>query len=215
MPTETIGTDAVEPIDSVGSPVQPQAVEPSTPPPEEANSSVPPELLKIPAFAGLLAGKPPALSANIEKAKNSPVVKLLAEHKKDLTGAGISFYRSLSGDLGVVFNSLAIHPEEIKQADKAGQLLAVAPDFNQVNHALASQLGGPDLSHANPQGTPPAAPPVNPPQLANGGLQPQPAGSQRDIMAKRLMNLGPAKAATVGPIAGQGNLLKNILKPVV
>ena len=210
---EPLDATAVEPTD--GQPVSADAATPTDETAAQPQSDIPPELLKIPAFSALLAGKPPALSANIKRSEKSPVVKLIADNRKALMDAGVGFYRSLSGDLGVMFNQMAMHPEEIKQADKAGQLLSIAPDFNQVNHALASQLGGPDLSHANPQGSPPPAPPVNPPQLANGGLQPQPAGSQRDIMAKRLMNLGPAKAATVGPIAGQGNLLKNILKPVV
>ena len=203
---------AVEPMD--GQPVAPEAAAPAEDT-AEPQSNIPQDLLKIPAFSALLAGKPPALSANLKRAEKSPVVKLIGENKKGLMDAGIGFYRSLSGDLGVMFNQMALHPEEIKQADKAGKLLEVAPDFNQVNHALASQLGGPDLSHANPSGAVPGAPPVNPPQLSNGGLKPMPAGSQRDVMAKRLMNLGPAKSATVGPIAGQGNLLKNILKPVV
>lgn len=208
---ETLDETAVEPVD--GQSVPADAAAPAEEP--QPQSDLPQELLKIPAFSALLAGKPPALSANIKRSEKSPVVKLIADNKQALTDAGISFYRSLSGDLGVMFNAMALHPEEIKQADKAGQLLSIAPDFNQVNHTLASQLGGPDLSHSNPQGGLPAAPPVNPPQLSNGGLKPMPASSQRDVMAKRLMNLGPAKSATVGPIAGQGNLLKNILKPVV
>src|SRR5580765_5197111 len=121
---EPLDATAVEPTD--GQQVSADAAAPADETAQQPQSDLPPELLKIPAFSALLAGKPPALSANIKRSEKSPVVKLIADNKKALMDAGVSFYRSLSGDLGVMFNAMSIHPEEIKQADKAGQLLAVA-----------------------------------------------------------------------------------------
>ena len=47
------------------------------------------------------------------------------------------FYRSLSGQRGVMFNAMRIHPQDIQAADKAGKLLSsVAPDFDLVNHEV-------------------------------------------------------------------------------
>lgn len=175
-------------------------------------SPIPDELLKIPAMAALLAGKPGALSWRVKDvAKDNAVAKAVSENKSKLQDAGIGFYRSLSGSVGVMFNVLAVHPEEIKAADKAGKLLEIAPPFEAVNHAVSK--AGPQDEVLNSPGitTAAGAPPVTPPQSAQA---PMPAAAQNATQKARLMNLQPP-AATKGPLAGQGTLLKSILKPVL
>lgn len=180
---------------------------------ETPKSPIPDELLKIPAMAALLAGKPGALSWRVKEVKNdSEVAKAISENKSKLQESGIGFYKSLSGSIGVMFNALSVHPESIKAADKAGKLLEIAPPFEMVNQELSK--AGPDhpaftsepLTGAAP------APPVNPPQSAQA---PMPAAAQNATQKARLMNLNPTQAATKGPLAGQGNLLKSILRPVL
>lgn len=184
------------------------------PPETEApKSPIPDELLKIPAMAALLAGKPGALSWRVKDVKNdSEVAKLISSNKSALQESGIGFYKSLSGSLGVMFNALALHPTEIKQADKAGKLLEIAPPFETVNHAM-SKAGPGDEALTSPGLTTAAgAPPVNPPQSAQAPMPP-PASAIKKTFDARLKNMQGPPSSTSGPLAGQGNLLKSILRP--
>lgn len=193
------------------------AVEPVTPETAAAPASAPetdqkppiaPELLQIPAIAGLFAGTPPAFSAQLKNLQKSPELDLIVKNKEGLMQSGIGFYRSLSGNVGVMFNRMAIHDEAIKQADKAGKLLEVAPPFDSVNQQVGASATPPGAPTSGGLAQPP---PVNPPQSSTA---PMPAGAQRDLLKSRVMQLQP-QAATKGPNAGQGGLLKSILKPVL
>lgn len=216
---------AIEPLGPpTGTP--PEEAAPATPPPEEAapaeapveeaKPELPDELLKVPALQALFAGSPPALSAKVSSTKKSPVAKLITKHKDELMNSGIGFYRSINGDTAVVFNMLYVSPDQIKQADKAGKLLEVAPSFEQVNNEVekAHPTDNPVMKNKGvPQGLA-AAPPVTPPQSATAPM-PQPSQAQlSQIQRERLNNLKP-QPATKGPAAGQGSLLRSILKPVV
>lgn len=188
---------------------------PETPAPEETQASnIPDEILKIPAMTALFAGHPGALSFRVKEEGKTPEAKLIAAHADELKSAGLAFYRSLSGSLGVVFNALAVHPEEIKAADKAGKLLEIAPPFSTVNAEIsksgpeAPAFSAPGLTGAAP------APAVNPPQSAQAPMPP-PASAVRQTFDARLKNMQGPKSATAGPLAGQGSLLKSILKPVL
>lgn len=199
-------------------PEAPIAPEDATAPATDETSGISDDVLQIPAMQALMAGQPAALSAPI-KGGESAERKAIINDKDALMGAGIGFYRSLSGDTVVLFNQLYVHPEEIKAADKAGKLASLAPPFDKVNHAVSKM--GPDEHPAftkdpstvpsGPKGLPmPATPQI--------GASPSPAppggGQQRQMLAARLMNLAP-QPATAGPVAGQGNLLKSILRPVI
>jgi hypothetical protein len=184
----------VEPLDPTT--VTPE-VKPITPDvaPEEAASALPPELLKLPSVQVLLAGSPPALSADIKTYQNKPEAKLIAKNKDTLLDAGFNFYRSLDGVYGVMFNQMHITPDEIKAADQAGQLLTVAPLVDQIEQGLNQ--------------TQPAAPaPTSVPPASTGA-------AQRDVMAARVKNMQPGPPATTGAKPGAGRILNSILKPVL
>jgi len=204
-------TTAVEPVNPSATP-PPAAPEPppaqQSTPEESQQPPVDPALLQIPAIAGLFAGTPAAFSAQLKTLKKSPELDLIVKNKSGLMNAGIGFYRSLSGNVGVMFNRMVVHDEAIKQADKAGKLLEIAPPFDLVNQ----QAGASPPPGAPAGGDVGAAPPpVNPPQSAQA---PMPAAAQKNIIAKRVSNLLP-QPATAGPNAGQGSLLKSILRPVL
>ncbi len=221
MPT----TDLVAPLD-------PSAVPPAAPTPPPAPSTpaaaqtsaseapaLPPALLKIPAMQALVAGVPPAVSTPIKEFGKREEAKEIVQNKDILTQAGFGFYRSLSGQIGVIFNQLYIHPDDIIAADKAGQLSQIAPPFDEVNHAV-SKSGDkhPALGRTSvPQG--PATPTMRAaPQLgatlAPGSVPPPPPSVQKGLARARLQALNPG-APTSGPSPGAGRLLNQILKPVI
>lgn len=191
-------------------PEQPQA--PQAPP------SLPPEVLKNPAIQGLLAGMPVAVSDQIKAFDKKPVGKLIIENKDALQAAGMGFYRSLSGDTGVLFNQLHIHPEDLLAADKAGKLTQLAPDLDKISHELGKAgKNHPILSAQGAPGAPAAPTPMAAPQSAQLPPQPSPAAAgdaNRKLTQARVMAMTPG-APTSGPAPGQGRLLNSILKPVV
>lgn len=197
-----------------------------TPPPEaapveevtpksDAAGDLPDELLQIPAIQGLMAGTPGAVSAKYKDSEKSKEGKLIVKNKEALQSAGIGFYRSLSGDLAVMFNQLQIAPADIQKADKAGKLLEIAPPFDVVNREIA-KMGPGEHPSLNPKGsgTAPAAPTVNPPPQSANMPMPQSAAPSRAKLQAQMKNLQP-QAPTAGPAPGKGNLLRSILKPVL
>jgi hypothetical protein len=183
----------------------------------EAPPSLPETLLKIPAIQGLMAGTPPAVSAPIKEFSKRGDAKLLIENKDLLLQAGFNLYRSLNGETGVLYNTLHIHGDALKQADAAGQLRAIAPSFDEINHKLGKAgVQHPIFNAQVPAG--PVAPPImTPPQ---GNAMPMPAVSvastpaPRKAVQAKMASLAPT-APTAGAVPGQGALLRSILKPVV
>lgn len=193
------------------------------------------ELLKIPAFQALFAGSPPAVSYDLEDKADRPERKLAEENAGYLAEAGFRTYKTLSGDRGVLYNALHVHPEDLAAADKAGKLKLLAPDFDAVNHAVGkSGLANP-IFHAGdspqtfaksrsgsiaPQSATQQAiadrvsgapAPLASPQAI---VAPASAGAQKRIASARVANMKPS-APTGGPAPGQGALLNSIMKPVV
>lgn len=193
-------------------PIDPQAAEPA---PAEGGPELPDEILKIPAFGPLMAGSPPALSTNIKNLDKTEEGKAIAKNAKALQQSGIGFYRALSGDIGVIFNQLYVTGEAVKQADEAGQLMQLAPDFSTVN-SEASKAGpiNPVLSAGAPPEAPPIAPAPTPPQSASGRLPAPPASAETKLAGARAKNLQPG-SPTSGPAPGRGRLLNNLLKPAI
>src|SRR5690349_14744415 len=73
---------------------------------EQQAAALPHEILKMPTFMALLSVAPPALSARIGKGhENNPSFGVIKKHKDLLQRAGFGFYKSLSGDFGVIYNS--------------------------------------------------------------------------------------------------------------
>lgn len=207
MPTEP----QVEPLPSAP-PAEPQ-VEPNTPQeqpnPKTGEPELPDEILKVPAFQALMAGQPPALSVNIKTAEGRPEATLVAKNKDGLMRAGVGFYRSLGGDLGVIFNSLYVSGEEIKAADAAGQLLQIAPDFDSVGAQTARSGSANPVMDAQTPGGAATAPVPTPPQISTGGGLP--GAAQTKLSAARTKNALPG-SPTSGPAPGAGQLMRSILK---
>jgi hypothetical protein len=212
-----------EDISNLVTPVSPETqvspVAENTPPAENADTAdtadLPDEVLQIPAIQGLMAGTPAAVSANIKGAEKTEQGKAIIDNAKELQGAGIGFYRSLSGDTAVLFNTLHVSPEDIKAADKAGKLLEIAPPFDVVNKEVGMAGPGthPSLNSkgvpgglASPQG-------ALPPQTAQ---MPMPAGNNAtaDRLRAQIANVKPTPP-TAGARPGAGRLLNSILKPVL
>jgi len=211
-----IAPPVVEPADP--SQQQTPPVEPQTPPGEpEAPAGLPPDLLKVHAIQALVAGSPPALSMKLKGNEDRSEVKLVTEHQDALKAAGMGFYKSISGEYGVMFNALRIHPQDLLAADKMGKLLVAAPDFDAVNHAVSkSGLDHPAL-HASPPPRTPAMPVAaqTAPQMASGKFSPPIAAAvARKLIQQRIQNMQPS-APTGGPAPGAGVLTNQILKPVV
>lgn len=212
-------TSMIEPLAPAEvAPTAPAAAPPPSEPEEAAETQLPEELLAIPAVQAVFAGTPPAVSMKIANAGQRPEVKAIAENKDALLGAGMAFYRSLSGELGVMFNILKLNPEDLKAADKRGVLRQIAPDFDLVNHEV-SKLGTqhPAFSAGEPGAAVPPAMSVGAPQAASGQLSlspPPPASVQRRLAQERLKNL-TLGAPSTGPAPGAGRLLNSVLKPVV
>jgi hypothetical protein len=162
----------------------------------------------------VLAGKPAAVSASFEEFQKRPEAKAILANKDALLSAGFGLYKSLSGDTGVVFNTLHLHPEELVAADKAGKLQQIAPPFDQVNDMVAK--AGPDTHPVLTAGdvpTGPKGPPMpTPPQMASGNMPHAPANPPAQRQRVKNLTLG---SPTSGPQPGAGRLLNSILKPVV
>lgn len=197
------------------------AAVPANPEPESNPASpaaaLPDELLQIPAIQALFAGSPPAVSAPLEDFSKRPEAKLLLSNKDALLRAGMGLYRSLGGDLGVVFNQLYLNGAELQAADKEGRLLQLAPSFDQVNQSIASSgQNNPVLIARGPSGGAAGSPIPNPSQSASPirSPAPLPASAQKSLTSARIKNqmLGqPSEGAK----PGAGRLLNSILKPVL
>lgn len=182
-------------------------------PAESASSQLPEDLIKIPAIQAILAGSPPAVSATVKDFTNTPEGKTVASNVKPLMDAGFGLYRSLSGDMGVLFNRMYVTDQEVMEADKAGKLSSVAPSFDEVNNSVKSSGKDHPILSAKPPsgfkspGVPSLqAPTITPPETV------KPA-SAKTIVPK--LNALKPKGPTSGPSPGAGRLLNNILKPVI
>jgi hypothetical protein len=179
----------------------------AAPPPEGApameetsssqSSSLPEDVLKIPAINAVLEGSPPAVFA--AAGSKSPELKTLEKNIDALKDSGFGFYRTKDSKNFVMFNSLYLTPDEVKQADESGQLESVASSFDEVNGAMSEGFAGGESATA---ATAPAA--GNPP----------PASAQRNLMTKRVNNTQPG-GPTSGARPGQGRVLNNIQKSVI
>lgn len=211
-------TSLVQPTDAAAAlPAAPEVV------PTDASAAtpsvLPDDLIAIPAFQGLLAGAPPAVSASITDFANRPEGKLIQEHKEDLLKAGIGLYRSLQGDLGVLFNQMYLSGEELKTADKEGKLPEIAPPFDQVNQQLAASgadhpllQGAPAPTGPKQGGAPSILPPVASTPAPPAGPMTLPTPQKQVASKMRNLALG---SPTSGPKPGEGRLLNAILKPVL
>jgi hypothetical protein len=187
---------------------------PAAPEAPAGTPGLPEDVLRIPAMQMLVAGQPAAVSANLAEFQKRPEAKVIAANKDGLMKAGIGTYRSLGGDLGVMFNRFYISGEELQAADKAGQLQQIAPPFDSVNTgAQRAGLNSPVFNHQGPGGEFKGAPVPEVPQAATT-LPQAPASAQRKALNAKIMNAQPGNALSA-PAPGSGSLLRSILKPVI
>lgn len=178
--------------------------------PKAKSGAISDELLQIPAMQALFAGQPPAVSTSIREFSKRPEAKIIEDNKDAIQRAGVGFYRSLAGDLGVLFNQLHIAGQDLIEADKAGRLMEIAPPFDEVNQAVSmSGEGNPVLSAQVPGGAKTANVPAPAPIPT-----PAPASVQNKLTTARLKNISPG-APTSGPQPGAGRILNTLLKPAV
>jgi hypothetical protein len=175
------------------------------------SDDLPDELIQLPAIQAVFAGEPPALSASIQDFAERPEAKLIAANKDKLMGSGLALYRSLSGDVGVLFNQFYISPEDIKSADSAGRLQEIAPPFDAVSEMVGkSGANNPVLKDkARPKGFATASTQM-PPQ--SGAMPGAATPAQNKIVQERAKSLAPGKPTDRG---AAGKLLSSIMKPVV
>lgn len=202
--------------------VEPISPAPEAPPVEPTNPGatsqkapeLSDELLRIPALQAVFAGAPPAVSASLKEFEKRPEAKMIAAHREELMKAGMGLYRSLSGDLGVIFNLLHIHPDQLIAADKAGQLAKIAPPFDVVNAETAKSGAAHPVLNAQVPGGAANAPLAAVPQsnqMVTPTAAPIPSGAPNPAHMANLVSSRPA----AGPRPGAGRLLNDILKPVV
>ena len=129
----------------------PAAIESTVAPADAGNAEegaeIPDEVLQIPAFQGLLEGRPAAVYDI--KGSKTPAIKAIADNIKPLAEAGIGFYGSKDGTTFVMYNGQFITTEEIAAADEAGKLTEIAEPLGAVMGAYDAVLN---------EGSAPAAP---------------------------------------------------------
>ena len=198
---------------SAPAPIEPQAAAPAAEPAPEEKSILPEAVLKIPAMNALLQGSPPATYAPLKS--KTPEIETLSKNAEALKKAGFAAFKSESkpGNF-IMFNGLAIKPEEVVQADKSGQLDSVAVPFDQLLQSFEQARN--DAQPTDGEGAPASqAPPGG--AIAPAGaseVPPLPAGAQKRTMAARVANLVPG-GPTSGPAPGRGRILNAISTPVV
>lgn len=178
-----------------------------------APGNLPDELIQMPAFQAIFAGSPAAFSASFKDFAKRPEGKVIQKNADALMSAGIGFYKSQGGDLGVLFNQMYVHPDEIKAADKAGTLQEIAPPFDQVTKLI--QSSGEQNPVLNHQGTPESfktSGTMGMPSAANPVPMPS-AGEQAKTQAAKQSNTTPGGPLS-GAKPGAGRLVNSIMKPI-
>ena len=204
--------ELVQPLSETPTPeVSPTVVVPET------AADWPKELVESNVMQALVAGAPPAVSGNIKDFSKRPEGKVLTQHRDLLSQAGMAFYRSLDGDLGVIFNQRFVNPEQVRQADQAGQLTQIAPPFDSVEREISkSGLKHPAIQPgSSPSGFAQSPAPVAGQMPApSAPVAPPPASAQRKSLTAKISNAQPG-SPTSGTVPGAGTILRSILKPVV
>lgn len=192
--------------------IEPAAAAETAPPAEtpaetkgavDTDAEIPDEILEIPAFAGLLAGKPAAVWNEVGRA--DPVGALIVENQEALKSAGFGFYGSTDKKTSVLFNSEFISGDELKKADADGTLREVAVPLQELLSSYESVIG--EGGGGAAEGLPPMAAPG---PVAN----PAPAGVQTRLGSARLRNLATG-GPTSGPSPGAGRLQNSLQKNVI
>lgn len=188
------------------------ATNPPAPAADEAPGGIPDAVLAIPEFAGLLQGKPAAVS--IDKNDPSPESALIGENQPALVESGFGFYPAKDGVTHVMFNTRYVSQADIEKADSAGKLDEVAVPFGELRASFevaagrAASEGSAPTSEAPPAAAPEAGGPA---QVAPA---PPAASLDRKLATARIKNLSGGSPSS-GSTPGQGRILSAISAPVV
>jgi hypothetical protein len=151
-------------------------------------------VLSIPAFTGLLQGKPAAVS--VQAGDKSPEVVTVYRNIDKLTPAGFNIYRALDGNTNVFFNEQFMDVETIRKADKQGLLDEIAPPFAELKASYDEILGAP--APQAPSGATEASEDVQTAPWPSPAGAPAPASAQAKLTTARLKNLAVG-SPTNGP----------------
>jgi hypothetical protein len=161
--------------------------------------TLPEELLKNPLIFSVAKGQPGAVSAPTKS--KDPIVLSVVKHAQALVAAGFGIYQAKDKKTSVLFNTQSIDAGDLYQADQAGTLLDLAPNFSTVGSPSAAPGAAvaPGAETAVPASIPAS----------------QPAGSVQNKLATiRGKNIQPL-SPTSGAAPGQGQILNSILRPAV
>lgn len=166
----------------------------------ESTAQIPDEVLELPVMFGLLNGAPPAVWA--ETGRKDPEIAVVVKHAKDLENAGLGFYKSEDAKTTVLYNSTFVSQDELRKADKAGNLTEVVPAYDAVKSSAEAAISGQAPSSL------PGAP------VTQAAGSPPSSATQKSLATKRANNL-QVGAPTSGAVPGAGRILNNILKPTI
>jgi hypothetical protein len=176
---------------------------------------------KFPLLQDLTSGKVPGVYA--PKGFQPPPQMAEATNPQVVQSLGLSIYRPHDNEVAaVLFNPKKISLQDLQKADKADKLEEVLKPITQYFDHTPSSAGTGQAQTApmNAAGTPTtndANPAPNAPTESPVPVMPKPtftADAQRQAAAMRLKNLQPV-APTGGPVAGGGQVINGILRPVV
>lgn len=182
-------------------PAEPAQVPANSEAVSDAEVSIPDEVLEIPAVYGLLHGNPAAIYADLKT--TNPELEVIGKHAPELGAAGMGFYKSKDGTLGVLYNSAYVDEATLRAADGRGAIQEVAAPYEEVQARFNGAVG---QSPAGPAAS------VVPSPTATGS--PPSSKTQQKVAGARLKNL-QLGSPTSGPVPGQGRIANSILKPVI
>jgi len=195
---------AAAPAAPDGAQPTPGLLTPPYDPKDEADATIPDDVLKIPAFRALLEGSPPAVIVKRPELEANPELQTIQQNVKPLLASGFGVYQAKDGQTAVFYNSRFIDGNALKIADDKGKLDTVAAPFADLKSHFDQALG-PEGAAAAPEAAAPA--PV-------ASTTPPAPAAQAKLSTARLMSAAPG-APTSGPVPGQGRVLSQILKPAV
>ena len=182
---------------------QPPAVPADQPPP------VPPIVDKNPLVQAVYLGILPAVSA--PDVEGVTVLDEISKQHQQIADAGLDFYLTLDKSRVVLFNPEQISGDQVREADAAGQLATVAPDYQAVLTALGKKdlLEDAPAKQANMGAS---ASPVN----ATPAQTPMPSPSAtNDTLSTARKNNLTQRSPTSGSRPGAGQIVNKIINRAV
>lgn len=161
-------------------------------------SGLPPEILEMPIFKGILEGSPGALWTPTGDKSHEAVTAV--KNGKALNEVGIFFFRDKPSGLDLIYNAQYIDPSLVEAAAKKGKLKEIAQPLAETVAAFNGAAGVTPVAKEG-ESLPAAGAPSSVP--VDSALNTQ-----------RVNNLSP-QGPTTGPLPGAGRILNSIATPTV